>query len=104
MNRSVSVERKSIAPLGVLFVVPAADRNGATSELLNFLRWFKANSDRPFSVLFSTGGDFLSEYSKVAEAWPVDLSHWCPGGLRSRALKRIGLGGWARAAERRDVQ
>ena len=104
MNRSVSAKRKSIAARGVLFVVPAADRNGATSELLHFLRWFDVNSARPFSVMFGTGGAFLSEYSNVVETWRADLSQWCPGSVRSRALKTIGLGEWARAAERRDVQ
>lgn len=89
---------------GVLFVIPTADRNGATAELLHFLRWFKAHSVRPFSALFGAGGDFLSEYSRVVETWPADRSHWCPGGVRSRAFNSIGFGGFARAAEKRDVR
>ena len=85
-------------------MLPLAQRNGATTSLLHFTRWFKANSGRPFAILLAEGGELVADCEKLTDAWPADLSHWRPMSIKSRALRKIGLGGWAHAAERRDVQ
>ena len=89
---------------GVLFVLPLAERNGATSSLLHFTRWFKANSGRPFAILLAEGGELVADCEKLTDAWPADSSGWCPGGLRSRALNALSLGQWARRAEKAEVR
>src|SRR6476646_7788788 len=94
------VGEDSVSTRGILFVIPLAERNGATTALLHFLRWFKVNGRRPFSILVAQDGELTSEYAKLAETWAVDRSHWCPGGLRARGLRALGLGRWAQSAER----
>ena len=89
---------------GVSFIVPLGERNGATTALLYFLRWFKANGKRPFSILVAHDGEIISEYGKLADTWAADRSHWCPGGLRAQGLGALGLGRWVQSAERADLR
>jgi glycosyltransferase involved in cell wall biosynthesis len=89
---------------GILFVSHDATRTGAPIALLHFLRWFKASSDRPFSVMLGRGGELVADFEEVAETWSIDRSHWCPGGLREYLLTAAGLGDWARRAEAGDIQ
>jgi glycosyltransferase involved in cell wall biosynthesis len=89
---------------GILFVIPLGERNGATTAMLHFLRWFKANGRRPFSILVAQDGELVSEYEKLADTWAADRSHWCPGGLRAQGLRALGLGRWAESAFRADVR
>jgi len=91
---------------GILFVSHLATRNGAPIMLLHFLRWLRENGERPFSILVDdgTGGALLAEYAKVADTWAADTSRWCPGGLRSQVLTAVGLGSWAKRAEKANVQ
>ena len=89
---------------GVSFIIPLGDRNGATTALLHFLRWFKANGRRPFSILVAQDGELINEYGKLADTWTADRSHWCPGGLRAQGLGALGLGRWAQRAERADLR
>jgi glycosyltransferase involved in cell wall biosynthesis len=89
---------------GVSFVIPLGERNGATTVLLSFLRWFKTNGRRPFSILVAEDGELISEYEKLTDTWAADRSHWCPGGLRARGLGALGLGRWAQRAERADLR
>jgi glycosyltransferase involved in cell wall biosynthesis len=79
-------------------------RTGAPTNLLHFLRWFKRNGNRPFSVLLGAGGELSGEFSELADTWSMDLSRWCPGARRRALLSAAGLGGLARRAELADVR
>jgi hypothetical protein len=92
------------AARSILFVSHDASRSGAPIALLHFLRWFKANGSRPFSILLASGGEMIPAFAELAETWSIDQSHWCPGGLRTSLLNSIGLGKWARRAEIADIQ
>ena len=89
---------------GILFVSHDATRTGAPIELLHFLRWFKRNGNRPFSVLLGRGGELVADFEELADTWSVDRSRWCPGGFRASFLTAVGLGEWARRAEARDTK
>jgi hypothetical protein len=93
-----------VSKRGILFLIPLGERNGATTVLLHFLRWFKANGRRPFSILLAQDGELTSEYVKLADTWAADRSHWCPGGARARGLKALGLGRWAQRSEQADLR
>lgn len=88
----------------VLYISHCAQRNGAAMVLLHLLRWSKANSKRPFSLLLAQGGELLSELSDCAPTWAADNSRWCPGGLRSQVMKAIGLESVAQRAENVDLR
>jgi glycosyltransferase involved in cell wall biosynthesis len=89
---------------GILFVSHDATRTGAPIALLHFLRWFKTNGNRPFSVLLGGGGELVADFEKLADTWSIDHSRWCPGGRRAHLLAAIGLGEFARRAEARDTR
>ena len=88
----------------ILFVSHDATRSGAPIELLHFLRWFKRNSDRPFSVLLGRGGELVADFEKLADTWSIDRSCWRRDALRTRLLFAAGFGAWARRAEATDAQ
>jgi len=50
----------------VLFISHDASRTGAPMLLLNFLRWFKANTDMPFEILLGRGGEFKQDFAALA--------------------------------------
>ncbi len=58
----------------VLFLTPSASSVGGNIFLLNFLRWFKANSDISFVTLYEYGGDLESEFAKLGSAYCFDYS------------------------------
>lgn len=89
---------------GVLFIGSTAGRHGTTTQLLHFLRWYKAHGRRPFSLLLGEGGELLDDYTKTVNTRRADLSHWCPGGIRSKTLSRLGLKGMVRKAERDELR
>ena len=89
---------------GILFVSNDATRTGAPIALLHFLRWFKTNSDRPFSILLGEGGELTPDFAELADTWATDRSRWCPGGTRATILSGVGLGWWGRRAQVRDVR
>ena len=89
--------------VGILFVSHDATRAGAPIALLHFLRWFKTNGNRPFSVL-PGGGELVADFEKLADTWPIDRSRWCPGGRRAQLLSALGLGARARQAHQADAQ
>lgn len=89
---------------GILFVSHDATRTGAPIELLHFLRWFKRNGNRPFSVLLGGGGELVPNFEELAKTWSIDRSHWHPWSLPTRVLKVARLGAWARHAEAADTQ
>jgi glycosyltransferase involved in cell wall biosynthesis len=88
----------------ILFVSHDATRTGAPIELLHFLRWFKRNSERPFSVLLGRGGELVADFEELADTWSIDRSCWRRDALRTRLLFKAGLGAFARLAEATDVQ
>jgi glycosyltransferase involved in cell wall biosynthesis len=88
----------------ILFVSHDATRSGAPIELLHFLRWFKRNSDRPFSVLLGHDGELVADFEKLADTWSIDCSCWRRDALRTRLLFAAGLGAWASRAEAADAQ
>jgi glycosyltransferase involved in cell wall biosynthesis len=88
----------------ILFVSHDGTRTGAPMALLHFLRWFKRNSDRPFSVLLGRGGELVAEFEELADTWSMDRSCWRREALRTRVLFAAGLGAWARRAQARDAQ
>lgn len=91
------------APAGVLFVSHDSSRSGAPIALLNFLRWFKKNSTRPFSILLPNDGELTPDFRELAETWSIDRSRWCPGSLWTSVLNRLGLGAAALRAETADI-
>jgi glycosyltransferase involved in cell wall biosynthesis len=93
-----------VATHHILFVSHDATRTGAPIELLHFLRWFKRNSDRPFSVLLGRGGELVADFEELADTWSIDRSCWRREALRTRLLFAAGLGAWARRAEATDAQ
>jgi len=56
----------------VLFISHDAFRAGATIILINFLRWFKENTDIPFDVLICKRGEMEEEFEKLAPVWYLD--------------------------------
>lgn len=89
---------------GILFVSHDASRAGAQMQLLHFLRWFKKNGKRPFSVLLPADGDLSGEFAEVTDTWAIERSSWCPGGRRATALRLLGFGGKAKRAEVSDIR
>jgi glycosyltransferase involved in cell wall biosynthesis len=83
----------------VLFVSHDATRSGAPTNLLHFLRWFKANGNRPFSVLLGGGGDLIVDFEEVADTWSMASSHWHPYSRWTQLSIALGLGKWSRLAE-----
>ena len=88
----------------ILFVSHNASRGGAPIELLHFLRWFKKNGNRPFSVLLGGDGELISDFSDLADTWSLDRSHWLPNATRTTILSAVRLGNVARLAEISDVR
>jgi glycosyltransferase involved in cell wall biosynthesis len=93
-----------MAAHGILFVSHDATRTGAPIALLHFLRWFKRNGNRPFSVLLAGGGELVANFEELAPTWSLDWSRWGPATLWTQLLNKARLGGWARRAEAADTQ
>lgn len=85
---------------GILFVHQAAARNGSSVTLLNFLRWLKSNTKRPFSVLLDHQGELAGDFANVTETWCASDGRWSPDGVRSQVMSAIGLGSAARRIEK----
>jgi len=89
---------------GIVFVSHDATRTGAPIALLQFLRWFKKNGNRPFSVLFGAGGDLAGEFEELTDTCFIDRGQWRRDALRTRFLIAAQLGAWTRFAESRGVR
>ncbi|MEP0911415.1 glycosyltransferase family 4 protein [Leptolyngbya sp. GB1-A1] len=50
----------------VLFISHDASRTGAPILLLNFLRWFKENTNIPFKIILGKGGPLEAEFAELA--------------------------------------
>lgn len=74
----------------VLFISHDASRTGAPIILLNFLKWFKENSDIPFQILLGRGGELESEFRAIA---PVtifsDYEKLFHKSIKTRLINRI---------------
>lgn len=81
-----------------------ATRTGAPIALLHFLRWFRKNGNRPFSILLGGGGELVADFEELADTWSIDRSRWRPEALRTRLLTAAGFGAWARRAEAKDAR
>jgi glycosyltransferase involved in cell wall biosynthesis len=56
----------------VLFITPGASPVGGNIFLLNFLKWFKQNSDIPFLTVYGHEGELAGEFSALSEAFQFD--------------------------------
>jgi len=88
----------------VLFVSHWASRSGASIALLRFLRWFKTNGNRPFSILLPSDGELTPAFTELAETWSIDRGRGRPGRLPTSVLNRVGLGAWAQRYETADIR
>lgn len=93
-----------MAARGILFVSHDATRSGAPIALLHFLRWFKRNGNRPFSILLGHGGDLIAEFEQVADTWSIARSRWHPYSRWTQLFVRFGLGEWAHRGEAADAR
>lgn len=57
----------------ILFITPAAKRDGANIFLLRFLRWFKAETAIPFCTVYNTGGELEKEFRQLSDAFQYSL-------------------------------
>ena len=51
----------------VLFISHEASRTGAPISLLNFILWFKENTDIPFYILLKAGGPLSSKFKSLGQ-------------------------------------
>jgi glycosyltransferase involved in cell wall biosynthesis len=72
----------------VLFIFHDSVRAGATVFLINFLRWFKENTDIPFQILVCQRGEMEAEFGKLAPVWYLDARVRRKGALRA-AIRRL---------------
>ncbi len=56
----------------VLFITPGASPVGGNIFFLNFLKWFKQNSDTPFLTVYGHEGELAGEFSALGEAYQFD--------------------------------
>ncbi len=89
---------------GVLFVSHDASRTGGPISLLHFIRWFKKNSGRPFSILLGDDGEMRESFEELGDTWCIRQSRWRPDGLRTNLLLFARMGRLAPEAESRDVR
>ena len=73
----------------VLFITPGASSAGGNKFLLNFLKWFRQNSEIPFSLLYGYGGDIEKDFREIAK----DIYKFYPendfGGFARKAVAGI---------------
>jgi glycosyltransferase involved in cell wall biosynthesis len=81
-----------------------ATRTGAPIALLHFLRWFKKNGIRPFSILLGDGGDLAPEFEEVADTWSMARIRWHPYSRWTQLFGAFGLREWAHRAEAADAR
>ncbi len=75
----------------ILFISHDASRTGAPIILLNFLKWFKANTNIPFQILLKNGGELKSEFEAIAPVIIFDQQESTPENLVTKILNRFGL-------------
>ncbi|HEY8559085.1 MAG TPA: glycosyltransferase family 4 protein [Pyrinomonadaceae bacterium] len=67
----------------ILFITPAAKRDGANIFLLRFLRWLKAETAIEFCTIYNAGGDLENEFRELSETHQYSLG-WQPGNFFER--------------------
>src|ERR1700722_9569646 len=95
---------KHLGNNGILFVGHEATRTGAPIALLHFLRWFRANVSRPFSILLAAGGDLVGEFQELGDTFPIDRSHFHRLALPSRILRNAHLSSVSRRAQAAEIK
>jgi glycosyltransferase involved in cell wall biosynthesis len=73
----------------ILFISHDASRTGAPILLLNFLKWFKQNSQIPFKILLGRGGPLESEFADLAPTLRLDQPP--RRNLSQKVLSRLGF-------------
>ena len=58
----------------ILFITPGAESFGGNIFLLNFLRWFKKNSEIPFVTLYGDGGDLSEDFAALSKTFQFNYS------------------------------
>ncbi len=56
-------------PKKILFITPGASRAGGNIIFLNFLKWFKQNSEIPFVTIYGHSGVLESEFKALSNAF-----------------------------------
>ena len=57
----------------ILFITPAAKRDGANIFLLRFLRWLKAETSIPFCTIYNAGGELEKEFRELSDSFQYSL-------------------------------
>lgn len=73
----------------ILFISHDASRTGAPIVFLNFLRWFKDNTDIQFQILLRKGGELESEFAALAPT--LVFEYPSKKSLPQRILRRLGF-------------
>lgn len=71
----------------IIFISHNASRSGAPILLLQFLQWFKNNTDNQFSIILGMGGELETEFSKLAPT--LIFSREAPPKLHERIKRRF---------------
>lgn len=58
----------------ILFITPGAESFGGNIFLLNFLRWFKRNSEIEFVTLYGDGGDLREDFAALSKTFQYNFS------------------------------
>lgn len=58
----------------ILFITPGAESFGGNIFLLNFLRWFKENSEIPFVTLYGDSGDLSEDFAALSKTFQFNFS------------------------------
>lgn len=69
----------------ILFISHDCSRTGAPIILLNFVRWFKQNTNIPFRIILARDGELQSEFIKLA---PVFIFEQKPNNSLYQRIKR----------------
>lgn len=73
----------------ILFISHDASRTGAPIVFLNFLRWFKENTNIPFQILLRNGGELEAEFAALSST--LVYEQYRGNSLIQRATKRLGF-------------
>lgn len=79
---------KKFSSKNILFVSHDASQTGAPIVFLNFISWYKINSENNFDIYLKEGGDLKDEFSKLAKTYLVNESSK-NNDLIKRAIRRI---------------
>lgn len=75
----------------ILFISHDASRTGASIVFLNFLKWFKANSNNSFQILLRNGGVLEPEFEAIAPVTIFNQKLPKKRGLITKLLSKMGF-------------